>query len=105
MAITFSLVVFAWIFFRAENVMHAFEYISGIFSASLFSLPEVHPKGLILILVFFLILEWMGREQQYAIAGLGLKWPKTLRWIFYYCLIAAIFYYTGSEKQFIYFQF
>ena len=34
MGTTFSLAVFAWIFFRAENVNHAFSFISGIFSKS-----------------------------------------------------------------------
>ena len=35
--ITFGLTVFAWIFFRAENIGHAFSYISEIFSTSLIS--------------------------------------------------------------------
>jgi D-alanyl-lipoteichoic acid acyltransferase DltB (MBOAT superfamily) len=30
--LTFSLTVLAWIFFRAENMAHAFDYIAGIFS-------------------------------------------------------------------------
>jgi D-alanyl-lipoteichoic acid acyltransferase DltB (MBOAT superfamily) len=30
--LTFGLTVFAWIFFRANNVTHAMSYISGIFS-------------------------------------------------------------------------
>ena len=33
MSITFALTLFAWIFFRAENVQHAFQYISQIFSS------------------------------------------------------------------------
>ena len=32
MVITFGLTVFAWIFFRAEDINHAISYISGIFS-------------------------------------------------------------------------
>ncbi|MCG7859047.1 MBOAT family protein, partial [Flavihumibacter sediminis] len=36
---TFALVCFAWIFFRANNIQHAFEYIYGIFNRSFFSIP------------------------------------------------------------------
>jgi len=36
MLLTFGLTVFAWIFFRAENIGHAISYISEILSPSLF---------------------------------------------------------------------
>jgi len=51
------------------------------------------------------MIEWFGREQQYAIARFGLKWYRPLRWAFYYCLLMAIFLFAGKEQQFIYFQF
>jgi D-alanyl-lipoteichoic acid acyltransferase DltB (MBOAT superfamily) len=107
--ITFSLTVFAWIFFRAANVTHAFRYISEIFSSSLFTIPNFSGIGKSVPIVFltsvFLIVEWIGREQQYAIANLGTKWYRPVRWALYYGLILAIFYFTGKEQQFIYFQF
>lgn len=103
--ITFSLTVFAWIFFRAENLSHAVQYILQIFSSSLLSFPTVRPKLLFILLMFFLFIEWLGREEEYALAKLGLKTPRIIRWSFYYAIILAIFYYTGSEQQFIYFQF
>lgn len=104
-AITFSLTVFAWIFFRAENVGHAFEYISGIFSNSLLTLPKLFSKTLIVLILIFLIIEWLGREEQFAIAKLGLKLPRVIKWGFYYMIVFAILYFAGSEQQFIYFQF
>jgi alginate O-acetyltransferase complex protein AlgI len=55
--------------------------------------------------MIFLIVEWIGREQQYAIEHLGTKWYKPLRWAMYYAIILAIFHFTGKEQQFIYFQF
>ncbi len=42
MILTFTLAVLAWIFFRAENITHAFSYISGIFSKSLFLFQPLH---------------------------------------------------------------
>ncbi len=107
---TFSLTVFAWIFFRAENINHAFSFIAEIFSPSLFSVPkfEFMSRALntIVLIIFFVILEWNGRGGQYAISEIGKKWYRPIRWSFYSFLIFLIgmFMQTG-ETPFIYFQF
>ncbi|SNR92376.1 MBOAT family protein [Flavobacterium sp. ov086] len=103
--ITFTLTVFAWIFFRAENIDHAIDYISKIFSRSLFSVPTIRPTFLFLLLLIFVLIEWFGREREYAIASLGLKWKRRFRYAMYYAIIIAIFWFGGKESQFIYFQF
>jgi D-alanyl-lipoteichoic acid acyltransferase DltB (MBOAT superfamily) len=103
--VTFGFTVFAWIFFRAENVTHAMNYISKIFSSSVFSIPSVKPNLLFILLLSFFIIEWFGREQKYAIEKFHHKIPRIVRWTFYYILVFSIFYFTGSEQQFIYFQF
>ncbi len=113
MITTFTLTVFAWIFFRAQSVSHAFDYIATIFSRSLFDMPDkkafiglkAHPVVAIILIFIFLIIEWLGREQQYALAAFGNRWYKPIRWSFYYILIIAIFVFIGKEQQFIYFQF
>lgn len=103
--LTFALTLFAWIFFRSDSLTHAFQYLSGIFSASLFSIPEYKPKVLLLLIAVFIAIEWMGREEQYAIARLEYKMPATVRWGFYYAAVIAILAFAGSKQQFIYFQF
>jgi len=105
--LAFALTVLAWIFFRAASLGDAISYIQEIWSPSLFSLPEMSGKTIILLLLItvFMFIEWIGREQQYAIAGLGIKWPKMLKWPAYYTMISVIIYFSGSEEQFIYFQF
>ena len=105
MLLTFGLTVFAWIFFRANNIGHAVSYISEIFSSSLFTIPEVLPKTIILLTMIFVFIEWLGRESQFAIAHLGIKWKSPLRYAMYYAIIVAIFWFGGKEQQFIYFQF
>ncbi|MCW3117134.1 MAG: rane-bound O-acyltransferase family protein [Chitinophagaceae bacterium] len=105
MILTFGLTVFAWIFFRASDITHAFDYISKIFSKSLFTAPSVTPVVLFLFLILFMSIEWWGRHEQYAIARLGLTWPTGMRWVTYQAILFAIFYFAGSEQQFIYFQF
>lgn len=104
-ATTFAFTTFAWIFFRANTVQHALEYVSGIFSASIFSAPQIFPKKIILLTLGFFALEWHGRTNAYAIAALGLNWPRPVRWAMYYAIILCIFYCGGQEQQFIYFQF
>ncbi|KAA5533644.1 MBOAT family protein [Taibaiella lutea] len=103
--LTFSLTVFAWIFFRSENVTSAFLFIKKIFSSDLFTVPTVMPRMLFVMLPVFMIIEWLGREQQYAIAHLELKLPKIIRWSFYYGMIVLILFFSGTKQQFIYFQF
>lgn len=105
MALTFTLIAFVRIFFRSEDIDHAFSYIAGIFSPSLFAMPTIHPKYLAIILLIFTLIEWLGREQQYAIAKTGSTWKLPLRHAFYYAIIFTIFWFSGKEEQFIYFQF
>jgi hypothetical protein len=106
MTTTFSLTVFAWIFFRAENMGHALSYISGIFSTSLLMTPEIKPSDkMIGLIVLFFIIEWFGRGQQHALARLCYNLPRPIRWAVYYYLIFAIFIYVEKQQQFIYFQF
>ena len=106
--ITFALTVFAWIFFRAENVEHAISYISGIFNASFFSIPSFKRAALatLILIVFFMIIEWIGRENQYAIEKFLMKKSRTIRWAFYGFLIILIgLFLQTHESPFIYFQF
>ncbi len=109
MSITFGLTVFAWIFFRAENMQHAMSYISEIFSASLLSIPYfengTQALPIILLIGIFLLIEWFGREGQYAIEQFGKKWKRPIRLAMYYSIIFAIFWFSGKQQQFIYFQF
>ena len=105
MAITFCLVLLAWIFFRATTVDHAISYITDMFSMSLFTIPEVRPLYLIMIIAVFVVIEWLGRENQYAIQNIGVGWYKPVRWSFYLLLTLIIFINLGREQAFIYFQF
>ena len=103
--ITFLLTVFAWIFFRSENLAHAFSYIGGIFNRSFLSVPQVKPPDVVILVLVFMIIEWFGRENNYAIEKFAFRKPAILRWSFYIILIVFIFLYSGKEQEFIYFQF
>ena len=110
-SLTFSLTVFAWIFFRAENVTHALSFIKHLFTNLYVEIPNISGLGkwhifitCILILIFTII-EWMGREGQYAIEKYSSKWSRWKKWGFYYLILLAIFIYSKNQKEFIYFQF
>ena len=106
---TFLLTVIAWIFFRAESIPHAIQYISRIFSKSFFTIS--HYQGIrnsletIILVIIFMIIEWFGREGQFAIEKLGINWKRPLRYLFYYAIILAIFWFRSEGQEFIYFQF
>lgn len=106
---TFSLTVLAWIFFRASDLTHAFDYLSGIFSSTLFSSPQITEKtqaiATAVFILFLLIMEWRGRETQYALANFQTTFSRCQRHVFYYLIILLIFWYGGKEQEFIYFQF
>ncbi|MDH7913955.1 MBOAT family O-acyltransferase [Winogradskyella sp. SYSU M77433] len=104
MGVTFFITLIAWVFFRADSVSHAFSYLKGTFSSSLFSWVEIFPTTILALLVFFLLVEWLGRANEYAIEKADVL-KKPLRWGFYAVLIILMFAFTGEEQQFIYFQF
>lgn len=103
--LTFGLVTFAWIFFRSNSVKDALNYVSVIFSKTLFSFSEIFPKTLFVYLFLFICIEWRGRNNRFAIEYFGLNWRKPIRIGFYYLLAGMILYYSGKEYQFLYFQF
>lgn len=108
--LTFCLTVFAWIFFRSDNLKNAIIYIKNIFSATLFTLPKIQNVNninyTVILVVFFILFEWIGRENKYAIENFGRKYKRRYKYIFYYLVVFLIIYFGNFNKnQFIYFQF
>ncbi len=106
---TFLMTSLAWVFFRAETVGDAFLYFDGMWSNSLFSIPElfqnIKVKLVCVFILAFVLMEWIGRNEEYAIAKTTRRWAKPLKYGFYYGLAMVIFMFKGSQQDFIYFQF
>lgn len=103
-SLTFLLTVIAWIFFRANNLSHAFQYLSDLFTLNFFTYQEIFPFEIFGLLFLFILIEWLGRSSKYTIEKID--WiPRPLRWGFYFGLIVLMFVYTGEQQEFIYFQF
>ena len=109
MLITFSLIVLAWIFFRAEDLNHAFNYVSEIFSLSLFSFPSNFGGGKALstlaLIVVFMLIEWLQRDKQHTLDLSLIRGGRYVRWGIYLIIILAIISFGGQQQEFIYFQF
>ena len=103
---TFLITCLAWVFFRAKDLSEAFAYLGGIFDASILAPPVLEAEVLPYLLLFFVAVEWVGRQDQHALERLGLSWPRALRWSTYVFLVMLIgVYMSTGETPFIYFQF
>ncbi len=107
---TFSLVCVAWVFFRADSLSAACEYMwRGVTTIhqdwNVFASYIAHEgfEPLVMILVL-LVAEWIQRNRQY---GLDLSSVKSVwvRYGIYYGLILVLYIYGGQQQDFIYFQF
>ena len=107
MVLTFVLVVFGWIIFRAGTIAQAWAYIVGICNYSLVSLPWIDSAKAFLpipIVLFCLILvEWLNRDKSHGLEIQSLKTP--VRWAIYGILCIMILAFGAQPETFIYFQF
>tara|TARA_B100000902_G_scaffold365033_1_gene385634 strand:- start:102410 stop:103858 length:1449 start_codon:yes stop_codon:yes gene_type:complete len=107
--ITFSLTVFAWIFFRSESVNDGFAYLFNIIDSSVFTLPDLITPKLEMIYTLFCIIillffEWKNRKKTHALEIDHLT--KFNRWGIYLTIILMIITFgTFNHNEFIYFQF
>jgi len=126
-AITFCLVCFGWIFFRAKNIKEAFYIITHLFSGVFeglpvvaknfsevvihkhigiyfFKLPAYELIVAILSLLFMAFIYFAQKNE--TDRKLLSKKPLWLRWIVYYAMIFGIIFFGVLTKiNFIYFQF
>jgi len=105
MVFTFLLVVFSWIFFRAESTGKALAILSGIFSSGFFTTPSVFTvKQSIVPLLVLLVMEWFRRRREHP---MQIKNETALqRRLLDAMVILLIFVYDDfSDQEFIYFQF
>ena len=103
---TFCLVCFCWIFFRAESVSQALNYIVNICDLSILDIPYNSGLKLNLPLISLLfIVEWIQKEKQHGLQ-LASNMPVSLRWIIYTIVCILILLMGNFNKtEFIYFAF
>jgi D-alanyl-lipoteichoic acid acyltransferase DltB (MBOAT superfamily) len=99
---TFTLILFAWIFFRATTFSQAIGFITHIGTSNWLA-PLSYAKGLLYVLLIFSI-DWVQRDKQHPLEITHL--PRPIRWAIYYS-ISTIILLVGKTGHvpFIYFQF
>jgi len=104
---TFILILFAWVFFRSESVVHALQYINHMLSWSFFQYPNYAIKNsYIFYISCIIVVDWLQREKQHALQFDHTTCiPKPVRWMIYYGIIFSILLFKGKKQEFIYFQF
>ena len=110
MLCTFGLTMVTRVFFRAETVQQAFQYLSGLFTPGLFSFPRLsgmQNADLLIVLVFIAILittEWMSRKKEFVFENIYRK-SILAQALTITILVSALLLFTGRQQEFIYFQF
>jgi D-alanyl-lipoteichoic acid acyltransferase DltB (MBOAT superfamily) len=101
--ITFHMVTFAWVFFRAANLNTAISYLKNI-SLKPSSAGTVHLLFTLCFLLLFLVLEFFYKNRQRF--QFLLKMPVELKIAVYVILVCCIILLSvDSGNEFIYFQF
>ena len=116
--ITFNLVSFAWIFFRARSIQDAFYVVKNLFTMSsrVAGVSAVIPPGVFILdrveiliaLVAVIFMEVIHMLQRHRKMRQFLsEQPIWLRWPIYYALVMGILLFGkfAEVQQFIYFQF
>lgn len=111
--VTFNLVCFAWIFFRAQNVNDAIYLVLNSFEnisvRELTSLNWLNGKGLsrldVLALMFSFVVVFVGDKKRVEFRKI-ISSPTPLRWAYYYFItVTILILYTTKSSGFIYFNF
>lgn len=108
--VTFHLVLFSWVFFRANNITDAFILLKNMLAINWHKLGinvELGKEELILTLLFIAIMEIIHLIQnRIRVSEWVFNRHTGLRWAFY-CGLSIIILVFGEfgQKEFIYFQF
>ena len=105
--LTFSITTIAWIFFRADSLSHAIDYLQNIAIWNSGKSLSIKPTLVVYIALLFFG-DWIGRKHDFALNTLSegiLSKSPWLRLTLYLSLAYLILLYIGGQQNFIYFQF
>ena len=103
---TFLLMSMSFILMRAPDLGSAVDYWLGILDPSILARPTLIMNATPFLVSFFLVIEWWGREDGYALARSTSIGPMFLRWSLFAFLVFLIgMYMTNNADAFIYLQF
>ena len=110
--LTFALVVFGWIIFRATGMKTLTAWVKGIFSPSLFTIPWLMNRWyyipLAISIGLMLVVEWINRKGDTIFQGIEahrLFKNRYIRLVLFAIFFFLCIFFRGGYTQFIYFQF
>lgn len=104
--LTFVLVLLAWVFFRSPDIESAFNYLHGIFNATVFDPLQVKASRALFLILFLVLAEWLQRDKQHALQIHEMINWRIIRWAIYFGVAMLIFLFGVFNKtEFIYFAF
>lgn len=103
LVITFGLVTFAWIFFRAHDVKEAFLVVYKLLVERSYQMPSLALNANEIIVCLLLIVFLLYKEHLYPIIPTGKNWKFAT--VFSALLAGCYFLGVFDHSQFIYFQF
>lgn len=110
MVVTFTLVTFGLIIFRAESINQFINYIKHICSSSILSIPKIigyNNVTMLFSIVFIIIMitiEWQNKDKEYGLNISSMKY-KFARYSIYLFLLILVYYFGADASSFIYFKF
>ncbi|MEB3348193.1 MBOAT family O-acyltransferase [Aquimarina gracilis] len=103
----FILIMLTDVFFRANSVSHALDYLKRIFSFSIVDVPNtiLNTTTLVTIVLifFFVFIEWINRERKHDFEINS--YNIFIRWGSYILIFLLLLFFGRSAETFIYFQF
>lgn len=107
MQLTFVLVTFSFIIFRADSISQAWNYICSM-ANQIFTTPWLINRGfyipLFVCILLLFIAEWVQRDKEYAL-DLSCVKSHIMKFGIYLALVGLVFWLGGEAETFIYFQF
>lgn len=100
MTLTFLAVMFAWVFFRSPSIMFAFDYLFDLFTR--FAIPQTPLKGLFYVAILLFFDYYFSAKPQKIFDNIN---PHKKQIILVIMLSFIWVHFSGTPKNFIYFQF
>lgn len=110
MLLTYLMVAFGLIIFKAPSLSEAFNFLRYIISniSTLDTSVNTYIRPITyLFLAILIIVEWVKRKEEHPLQFTNSYFLKhrVVRWFVYYAIVMAIVLYQGLSNSFIYFQF
>ena len=102
--VTMTIVFVAWVFFRADSIQHALDFLSGLFRNGSIDSSLIYPPIIIAFIGFLMLSDFVFKDRNIHVWMNEQKFGT--RWFIYAIMIYSILGFAGTVNHpFIYFQF